>query len=330
MLLGPLGWRGLFAAYAVPGIVWAAVFWFWFRDRPENHSAVNNAELEVIGVKLPPFPPAGALRMTADIGEDRKKHENIAANVGAVIQQPQSGGDNATNLRTPNSEFQTRSSLAVVFLSLTMWLVGIQQAFRAGANRFYDNWLPTYLQEARGCSKVLAANLSAWPQYAGVVGGMVGGILSDWVLQRTGSRRLGRKGVAIASLLFGSLFFVAAYYTPDVNAATLLLSAGAFVTIFAAPCAYALTMDLGGPNLGVVFSTMNMAGNLGAFAFTWAAPRLVLWRGWDACLFVFAAPRGVGALLAVHQPGGDDRRTGPVRETVNAPFFREPIHRARV
>jgi ACS family glucarate transporter-like MFS transporter len=73
-----------------------------------------------------------------------------------------------------------------------------------------------------------------------------------------------------------------------VNAATALLSAGAFITIFSAPCAYALTMDLGGRNLGIVFSTMNMAGNLGSFAFTWAAPRLVVGKDWDLCLFVFA------------------------------------------
>ena len=131
-----------------------------------------------------------------------------------------------------------------------------------------------------------------------MVGGLVGGLLSDWVLKRTGSRRAGRKGVAVGSLLIGSLFFVAAaYFTPDVTAAVLLLSRlGAFITIFAAPCAYALTMDLGGRNLGIVFSTMNMAGNLGATAFTWAVPRLNNLGGWDATLFVFAGAHVTAAL----------------------------------
>ncbi len=147
-------------------------------------------------------------------------------------------------------------------------------------------------------------------------GGLAGGILSDWVLQRTGSRRAGRKGVAIVSLLSGSLFFVAAYFTPGVTWAVVLLSAGSFVTIFSAPCAYALTMDLGGRNLGIVFSTMNMAGNLGSFTFTWAAPRLVLWHGWDACLFVFAGAHVASAFcwLFINPEGtiGEPRPTNTV------------------
>ena len=300
ILLASLGWRGLFAAYAVPGLVWAAFFWFWFRDRPENHVAVNDAELAIIGAKPRSQPPADALTTTESIFAERKKDENVASNVDAVAPPPESSDTSSSEVsahRAPPSAVRHRVGFAVVFLSLTMWLVGVQQAFRAGANRFYDNWLPTYLQEDRNCSKEEAANLSAWPQYCGVFGGLVGGLLSDFVLQRTGSRRAGRKGVAIISLLVGSLFFVGGYYTSNVTAAMLMLSAGAFITIFAAPCAYALTMDLGGPNLGIVFATMNMTGNLGSFAFTWAAPRLVAWRGWDACLFVFAGAHVVSALI---------------------------------
>jgi MFS family permease len=319
VLLTPLGWRGLFAAYAVPGVAWAAFFYVWFRDRPENHSAVNAAELEIIGVRPHPRPPADALEKTKTIFEERKRAENVAANVDAVTPESGPAPDGpreASAIRKPQSAIRNPGGIAVVFLSLTMWLVGIQQAFRAGANRFYDNWLPTYLQEDRGLSKERAANLSSWPQYTGVFGGLVGGILSDWVLQRTGSRRAGRKGVAVASLLFGSLFFVAAYFTADVAWSVVLLSAGSFVTIFSAPCAYALTMDLGGRNLGIVFSTMNMAGNLGSFAFTWAAPRLVAWRGWDACLFVFAGAHVASAIcwLFINPEGtiGEPQTTRPV------------------
>ena len=201
-----------------------------------------------------------------------------------------------------------------------MWLVGLQQFFRSGANRFYDNWLPTYLQEARKCSKEWAANLSSWPQYAGVIGGIVGGLLSDWVLQRTGSRRAGRQWVAIGSLLVGSVFYVAAFYTGDVAGAMLLMSAGYFITTFAAPCAYSLTMDLGGRNLGVVFATMNMAGNLGSFAFTWAVPRLNKLGGWDATLYVFAAAHVVSAVCwLLLNPNGTIGEPGRVGAGVTPP-----------
>lgn len=42
------GWRLMFALFAVPGMLWAAGFWWWFRNRPGEHPAVNLAELEEI------------------------------------------------------------------------------------------------------------------------------------------------------------------------------------------------------------------------------------------------------------------------------------------
>jgi sugar phosphate permease len=45
VLLVRLGWRGVFFAYAVPGILWSLWFYWYFRDRPDEHAAVNDAEL---------------------------------------------------------------------------------------------------------------------------------------------------------------------------------------------------------------------------------------------------------------------------------------------
>ena len=42
------GWRWAFALCAVPGIVWAAWFRGWFRDRPAGHAGVNEAEVQLI------------------------------------------------------------------------------------------------------------------------------------------------------------------------------------------------------------------------------------------------------------------------------------------
>src|SRR5947209_9701110 len=48
LLLEPLGWQWLFVLCAAPGIGWAAWFFVWFRDRPEEHPAVNDAERALI------------------------------------------------------------------------------------------------------------------------------------------------------------------------------------------------------------------------------------------------------------------------------------------
>jgi MFS transporter, ACS family, D-galactonate transporter len=42
------GWRSMFLMYAVPGVVWAAWFGWWYRNRPAEHPAVNEAEREWI------------------------------------------------------------------------------------------------------------------------------------------------------------------------------------------------------------------------------------------------------------------------------------------
>jgi ACS family glucarate transporter-like MFS transporter len=176
-----------------------------------------------------------------------------------------------------------------IFLSATLWLICLQQFCRAGALRFFDLWLPTYFQEARGQTVEDANKWTSLPLIAGVIGGPIGGILSDFVLARTRSRRAARQGVAIGSILIGLLIYGLAYQVGDMFGAVLLASLGVLVMTFSSPCAYALTMDMGGRNLGVIFATMNMAGNLGSWAFTQFIPRVVDWGGWDRALLVFAA-----------------------------------------
>jgi ACS family glucarate transporter-like MFS transporter len=247
-LVGPLGWRWVFALYAVPGLVWSAWFLWWFRDRPQDHPGVNPAELAVITEDS--SPPARAL--------------------------------------------PGRIPWAVIFLNLSLVLLYVQQFCRAGSARFFDTWLVTYLQESRGLKVARAGVLASMPLWTGVVGGVVGGIISDAVLRRTHSRRAARQGVAVASLAGALLCYVIAYPIADIVLASVVMSLGAFLVTFSAPCAYALTLDMGGRHLGIVFGAMNMAGNLGSFAFTWLMPQLKGWTGhWEAGLALFVGMQAV-------------------------------------
>jgi len=42
------GWRVPFVAFGVVGLVWAAVWFFWYRDTPQEHSGTNAAERALI------------------------------------------------------------------------------------------------------------------------------------------------------------------------------------------------------------------------------------------------------------------------------------------
>jgi MFS transporter, ACS family, glucarate transporter len=47
------GWRAAFYAFGVLGVIWSAVWFYYYRDTPEEHSGVNEAERELIagGIK---------------------------------------------------------------------------------------------------------------------------------------------------------------------------------------------------------------------------------------------------------------------------------------
>ncbi len=49
LLIKEIGWRWTFVAFGSVGAVWAAGFYFWFRDDPADHQAANSAEVAYIG-----------------------------------------------------------------------------------------------------------------------------------------------------------------------------------------------------------------------------------------------------------------------------------------
>jgi ACS family hexuronate transporter-like MFS transporter len=50
-LVADFGWRTMFFAISSIGILWAFVWYFLFRDRPQDSKYVNQAEVELIGCK---------------------------------------------------------------------------------------------------------------------------------------------------------------------------------------------------------------------------------------------------------------------------------------
>ena len=148
-MLQEMSWRWVFLVFCSPGIVWAAVFYCWFRDTPNQHKAVNQTELNLI--------------------------------------RSAAGGTSATEATVPLSPESTRWK--ALFTSLPMWLICGQQFFRAAGYAFYGTWFPKFLKETQGVSTVEAGYLSSLPLLATVLGAMISGFVTDWILVKTGSRR---------------------------------------------------------------------------------------------------------------------------------------------
>ncbi|MBL8293669.1 MAG: MFS transporter, partial [Bryobacterales bacterium] len=54
-----LGWRGAFVLFGFTGLLWVAVWAWWYRDDPKDHKSVNAAELELIREDGSPPPAHG-------------------------------------------------------------------------------------------------------------------------------------------------------------------------------------------------------------------------------------------------------------------------------
>jgi len=52
------GWRATLMLYGGLGILWSALFWWYFRDRPGEHPSCNQAEQDLIGRETPSPPPS--------------------------------------------------------------------------------------------------------------------------------------------------------------------------------------------------------------------------------------------------------------------------------
>ena len=176
--------------------------------------------------------------------------------------------------------------LSIYCSPATWWICG-QQFCRGAGQIFFSSWFATYLQEARGVSVEQSGFLNSLPLISIVTGAFIGGAVSDFILVRSGNIRMARSGVASISMLLCALFVFCAYFIANPLAAVLTISMGTFFASMGGPCAYTVTIDMGGRHTAVLFATMNMAGNLGAFAFIRLVPEIIRHLSWNAVLSLF-------------------------------------------
>ena len=272
-LLGPLGWRGTFEAYAFGGILWSVAFYLWFRDTPEEHPGVNAEECRWIR--------GGLVAETAAPPE----LADPVLDAGAI-------GQGETTPASPEP-----AGLAVVVMMLataSMWALCAQAFFRAFGYAFFITWFPAYLERSYHVEIDSAGDLTMAPLVGVVLGSFLGGYLVDAILVKTGSKRLSRSGVAVVALGLCALSTLAAILVRDVRAAVAIISVGSLFSGLGGPTTWAATMDISGKHTAIGFSLMNMSGNLGAIVCPIVVGYLIAHltrsgESWDAVLYLFAA-----------------------------------------
>jgi MFS family permease len=246
------GWRTPFLCFGVVGVAWALLWFVWYRDSPEEHGQVNQAERELIKESLGPM----------------RRGQTEAVPWRRIL-----------------------SSRVTLILSLMYFCYGWVQPI-------YLYWLPTYLKSYRGYNDVKKLALFAsLPLFAGALGNLVGGWLTDRLAMRSGNLRQARRLVGVGGFLIAALGIVPATITPDPEvfvAFSCLAFFGLEITISAS---WAIPLDVGGDFAGSVASVMNTSGNLANSISTTATGFIVSSFGWNLPCYIAAGFCVLGAIL---------------------------------
>jgi MFS family permease len=119
------------------------------------------------------------------------------------------------------------------------------------------SWIPSFFFKNYHLDLTHSALYSAGVFTAGVVGDTVGGVVSDWLLRRSGNRETARRNVIVTGMLGGFVFLLPVMLIHDLTIAAVSLSLAFFcVELIVAPI-WSVPMDIAPHYSGSASGMMN-------------------------------------------------------------------------
>ncbi len=228
--------------------------------------------------------------------DDPKEKPGVNAQELAIIQQ--GGGVPAAHAGVPWKKLLGSGNL---------WFLCIM--YFCGSYGWYFNlhWLPSYLDEVHDINKATsgyeAGLMAGMPFLLGSLACLVGGILTDRIIRRTGSLKWGRRTCGIIGHgLCGCCYLVAAYMH-SAWGFVLAVAIGAFWNDLTMGSAWASCLDIGGRYGGIVSGCMNTIGNLGGAIAARITPMILTGgtygrdMGWRYNIFIYAGVYGIAVIM---------------------------------
>ena len=192
--------------------------------------------------------------------------------------------------------------LRALISSRSMWLMC---ALEFGINVgwvFLVTWLPTYLKEVKGVDARIGGLMSTIVLFAGILGMLTGGKLTDIAAKHLG-RRWGRSLPLVICYAIAVAAYVSCLFLDSVWAFLAAASLVAFVTDMSVPAIWAYMQDVGGANTAAVFGWGNMWGNFGAATTPLLVPIVLekwdLNGDWHEAFLLFSAGYVVAGIAAL-------------------------------
>ena len=184
----------------------------------------------------------------------------------------------------------------------TMWLMcALQFGINVGWV-FLVTWLPTYLQDVKGVDEKTGGLMSTIVLFAGIVGMLSGGRLTDLATRKLGIR-WGRSLPLVVCYAIAVVAYLSCLRLESVWGFIAVASLVAFVTDMSVPAIWAYMQDVGGKNTAAVFGWGNMWGNFGAATTPLLVP-IVLEKwdrngDWHEAFLLFSAGYVIAGLAAL-------------------------------
>ena len=276
------GWRYAFFAMGLIGLVMVLV-WVWLIHDPKDHPNVAPAELDEIA-------RGGALVQVGAAPADPAK----AARADAASAAGTATGSTWGTIK------QLLGNRMLLGIYVAQHCINVM-------TYFFLTWFPIYLVKQRGMSVLQAGFTASLPALCGFVGGILGGVISDAILRRTGSLNIARKLPIIVGMVL-SMVIVACNYV-DSQALVIGLMAAAFFGKGLGALGWAVVSDTSPKEAaGLSGALFNMFGNTAGITTPIVIGYLVQSSGsFDAAL-VFVGINALVAMSAYLLLVGDIRR----------------------
>ncbi|GAB3536728.1 MFS transporter [Arthrobacter tecti] len=220
-----LSWHWVFIVTGAIGIIWGVTWYLTYRA-PKQMKFANDAEIELIS-------SGGGLVELENTAAEKRKFSWTDARI--VLSRRKLWG----------------IYLGQFCLTSTLW--------------FFLTWFPTYLVSYRGMDYIKSGFLASLPFIAALIGVLVSGVLSDWMVKRGKSLGVARKSPIIAGLLLTTAM-IGANFT-DNTALVIAFMSIAFFGNGLASITWSLVSALAPQRLiGLTGGMFNFIGNLSSIA----------------------------------------------------------------
>lgn len=267
------GWPMVFYVMGAIGLV-ASYVWVKVVHSPRAHPGINQAELDYItagGALTQMDQPAGTAGATAAVVKPQWRH--LKQMLGNRMLLGVYAGQYCINTLT----------------------------------YFFLTWFPVYLVKERGFSILNAGLVAALPAICGFAGGILGGLVSDWLLRRGASLTLARKTPIVVGMLLSTSMIACNYLSSPV--AVVAIMAFAFFGKGLGALGWAVVSDTSPKEMpGVSGALFNSFGNIAGITTPIVIGYLVQGTGSFNAALVFVAANALVAVACYLFVVGDIKR----------------------